>query len=179
MYGMIHRAIYDFLKEQYTETEWEAIMTALDVEPHEMISAVVYPDAQTMKLANDAAALMAISLPDFMRRLGKFWITFAGRGTYRHILEFTGDDLPSFIENLDRMHRSVVSAMPLADVPSITLADSRPGELVVDYCSNRSGLETFVIGLFEGLLQRFKLTGSVTYEGQLATSSRFIIQYHQ
>lgn len=177
MYGMIHRAVYDFLAEQHSESEWEGVKTALNVERDGMISTLVYPDAQTMQLVEDAAMLMGVPTADFMRRLGRFWVTFSERGAYRRILDFTGEDLPSFIQNLDRMHQAVVSAMPRADVPSFTLVDSRPGELVVDYRSNRTGLEAFVIGLLQGLLDRFKHYGSVTYESRVASASRFVIRY--
>lgn len=177
MYGMIHRAIYDFLAEQHSVSEWEGVKTALNLDRDGMISTLVYPDAQTMQLLEDAAALMDIPTADFMCQLGRFWITFSERGAYRHILDFTGEDLPSFIQNLDRMHQGIVLAMPQADMPSFTLVDSRPGELVVDYRSNRNGLEAFVIGLLQGLLDRFKHDGCVAHESRVACASRFIIPY--
>lgn len=177
MYVMIHRAIHDFLAEQYSESEWNSVKAALNVEPEGMISTLVYPDAQTMQLVEDAAMLMDIPTVDFMRKLGRFWVTFSERGAYRRILDFAGEDLASFIQNLDRMHQAVVSAMPRADVPSFTLVDSRPGELVVDYRSNRHGLEAFVIGLLQGLLDRFKHDGCVTHESRVASASRLVIRY--
>jgi hypothetical protein len=177
MYGMIHRAIFDFLSEQYRESEWDKVKSSLNVEHDSMISTLVYPDSQTMQLVEDAAMLLGISTEEFLRRLGRFWVMFSERGAYRRILDFAGEDLASFIQNLDRMHQAVVSAMPRADVPSFTLVDSRPGELVVDYRSNRNGLEAFVIGLLQGLLDRFKHDGCVTHESRVASASRFVVRY--
>ena len=47
-------------------------------------------------------------------------------------------------------------------VPAFAILDHEPGKLLVEYRSNRTGLEPFVAGLLEGLLERFDLVGEVT-----------------
>lgn len=174
---MIHRAICDLLADRYSEEEWEGAKAQLSIDPDGMISTQVYPDAHTLQLVDDAAGLLGVSVKDFLQQLGQFWITFAERGSFRHILDFTGGDLASFIAGLDRMHGAVVSAMPLADVPSFSLVESEPDRLIVDYRSNRQGLETFVAGLFLGLLERFGHRGAVAHLGRFDGAARFAIQY--
>lgn len=177
MYGMIHRAIYELMAAHHHESEWEAIRSVLNIDPEGMIGTVVYPDAQTFELVENAALAMRIAPDDFLQRLGHFWITFAEQGSYRHILDFTGRDLPSFIKRLDLMHQTVVSAMPHAIVPSFTLVEEQPEALTVDYRSSREGLEPFVAGLFYGLLDRFGHTGSITQVGRFGQATRFLIHY--
>ena len=179
MYGMIHRAIYALLKSQHTKNEWESRKAELSIDPDGMISTVVYPDAKTQQLVAEAALLLRIPEAEFLQQLGRFWPPFAAQGAYAHILEFTGNDLPSFISGLDQMHQAVVSAMPHADVPSFTLVENRPDALVVDYRSNRQGLEPFVTGLLHSLLDRFGDVGSVEYIGQYDDASRFLVRYGQ
>ncbi len=177
MYGMIHRAVYDFVIDQHNEDEWETVKSALNVERDGMVSTFVYSDEQTMRLIKNAARLVGVDVPEFLCRLGAFWIMFSESGPYRQILDFTGDDLASFIKNLDKMHQAVISSTPKADVPSFTLVKEYSGELVVDYRSKREGLEPFVIGLLQGLLARFEHVGNVAYKGRLGDASRFVIRY--
>jgi hypothetical protein len=177
MYGMIHRAIYELLAAHHSDSEWEDLKVVLNISPEGMISTRVYPDAQTIELVDQAAVLLRIAPDEFLRRLGRFWITFAEQGPYRHILDFTGKDLPSFIRGLNLMHQAVVSAMPQANVPSFTLIDDRSETLTVDYRSGREGLEPFVAGLFQGLLDRFGRAGSVAHVGRFGQAARFVIRY--
>lgn len=177
MYGMVHRAICELLAERHSETEWEAAKSQLSINPDGMISAQVYPDGQTLQLVNEAAGLLGVSAQEFLQQLGHFWITFAERSSYRHILDFTGADLASFIVGLDRMHEAVASAMPEADVPSFSLVECKSGMLIVDYRSNRQGLEGLVIGLFHGLLERFRHHGEVVHVGRFDGAARFAIRY--
>jgi guanylate cyclase soluble subunit beta len=90
-------------------------------------------------------------------------------------MDFTGQDLVTFINNLDRMHRSVVLAMPDARVPSFTLMEETRKRLLVRYRSDRTGLETFVIGLLEGLMDRLNETGSVEVAGRAGNTIDFAI----
>jgi guanylate cyclase soluble subunit beta len=101
-----------------------------------------------------------------LRVFGRYWVRFAELSSFGPIMDFTGQDLVTFINNLDRMHRSVVLAMPDARVPSFTLLDETDGHLLVRYRSDRTGLETFVIGLLEGLMDRLNETGTVEIAGR-------------
>lgn len=177
MYGMIHRAIYEMLAERNSVTEWERLRVGLNIDPDRMISTLVYPDCETLQLVDEAAGLLGIPVFAFFEELGRYWITFVERGSYKHIMNFTGGDLPSFIENLDQMHRAVATAMPGASVPSFRLVASAPGELSVDYRSNRDGLEPLVIGLLRGLIERFGHAGDVHFVGQNDGASRFVLRF--
>ena len=90
-------------------------------------------------------------------------------------MDFTGQDFPSFIANLDRMHLAVATAMPKAQVPSFSLIKNSPGRMEVEYRSDRAGLEKFVIGLFQGLLDRFQRQGTVNIIGVTNQATMFEI----
>ncbi|MEY3876941.1 MAG: hypothetical protein RLZZ191_624 [Pseudomonadota bacterium] len=92
-------------------------------------------------------------------------------------MNFTGQDLASFIENLDRLNLAVGAAMPGARLPSFTTISKAPGQLMVEYRSDRTGLEQFVLGLFDGLITRFGATGDVQIAEHKADSIIFELQY--
>jgi len=172
MYGMIHRAVRELVIERTGAAAWEAIEREAGVGPAELISAAVYPDPLTLRVVAAAAAQMGMETADFLRMFGRHWVRFAGSGPYAGIMDFAGHDLAGFISNLDRMHRAVQSAMPEARVPQFTLVRADAAGLVVRYGSAREGLEPFVVGLLEGLMERFGHGGAVglgerTEEGTL------------
>jgi len=53
--------------------------------------------------------------------------------------------------------------MPDADMPSFYVSRVEGRDLYIEYRSSRTGLEAFVKGLLEGLLDRFGDTGEVSF----------------
>ncbi|MDE2621030.1 MAG: heme NO-binding domain-containing protein [Sphingomonadales bacterium] len=154
---------------------WDALERDLAIGPADMISAMVYPDDLTVELFQAAAARLGLSLEACLRRFGRHWVRFAAEGPYAGIMDFVSQDLAGFIANLDRMHQAVRAAMPGARVPSFTLLAQEPACLRVGYRSSRQGLEPLVVGLLEGLLDRFGLTGRVERSGQGEAGAEFIV----
>lgn len=161
MYGMIHRAIRQMVFEEGGAEAWAAIERERGIGPAELISAAIYPDELTAELVSLAAERLALTVPECLRLLGRCWVRLAASGPYRGIMDFAGRDLASFIANLDRMHVAVVSAMPQARAPQFALVDASDDMLEVSYRSTRQGLEPFVHGLLEGLLDHFGHNGTV------------------
>lgn len=162
MYGMIHRAVREMVTETAGAETWREIERDAVVGPREMISALVYDDSVTFAIVTAASARLGISVEDALRAFGRYWIRFTVQGPYADIIRFTGRDIVTVIANLDRMHSAVLAAMPDARMPSFSIVESAPRALRVRYKSERSGLDTFVAGLMEGLLDHFGHSGEVS-----------------
>jgi hypothetical protein len=76
------------------------------------------------------------------------------------------------------MHGTLQSSMPSAILPEFALVHHDATGLSVRYISDRSGLEPFVAGLLEGLLDRFGIDGDVSWSSGGAPPV-FDIAYHQ
>lgn len=176
MYGMIHRAIRELVLEEAGDSAWDDLERQLGIGPADMISAMVYPDDQTIALLAAAAERLGLAMPECLRRFGRYWVRFAGTGSYSGIMDFVSQDLAGFIANLDRMHHAVRVAMPEARVPEFRLLESSGNRLLVGYRSTRSGLEPMVVGLLEGLLERFGLAGTVAFAGTGPDWAEFTIE---
>lgn len=161
MYGMIHRGIRQMVIDQSGSDVWGEIEARLGTGPEQFISAQVYDDELTGALLAAVAERLDTTMPECLKSFGRYWIRFAERGSYGAMMDFTGKDIATFIDNLDRMHQAVQVAMPEARVPSFRLVARSVDELQVEYRSDRGGLGPFVIGLLEGLLDRFAVTGEV------------------
>ncbi len=173
MYGMIHRGIRFMVEQELGENIWDEICSKHAIGPEHLISAHTYDDDVTIGILQGAADRFGLQLPELLQTFGRYWIKFAERGSYGAMMDFTGKDLATFVANLDRMHQAVVVAMPAARVPSFRLAERSESELVIEYRSERAGLELFVVGLLEGLLIRFGQCGSVACLSGTATPGTF------
>lgn len=175
MYGMTHRALRQMMLDRLGPSAWAKVERETSTGPADLISLCVYDDSKTIQLIVASAARLGLPVEDALREFGRYWVRFAELSSFGPIMDFTGQDLVTFINNLDRMHRSVVLAMPDARVPSFTLIEETRQRLLVRYRSDRTGLEMFVIGLLEGLMDRLNETGTVELVDRPGTAIDFAI----
>ena len=161
MYGMIHRAMRNMVHDELGEDAWLALEQTLKIGPMDLLTGKVYDDALTLRIISEAAAQLNLSVDQCLVAFGQYWIRYANEGSLASVMNFTGQDLASFITNLDRLHLAVGAAMPGARLPAFATLQSEPGHLLVEYRSERAGFEPFVMGLLQGLMNRFHTRGQV------------------
>lgn len=162
MYGMVHRAARELAIRRHGEARWNSIAENAGVSEREFISAEVFSDTVTIAIVNAVAEADGAPINTTLLELGRYWIDFAGRSAYSSVMAMAGDTLQDFCRNLDRMHTSIQATMPDAIMPSFEVETQDETGLTLIYRSQRTGLETFVQGLLEGLMARFKVEGSVS-----------------
>jgi hypothetical protein len=172
---MAHRALRQMMLDRLGPAAWAKVERETNTGPADLISLCVYDDSKTIALISASATHLGLPVEEALRVFGRYWVRFAELSSFGPIMDFTGQDLVTFINHLDRMHRSVVLAMPDARVPSFTLMEETRKRLLVRYRSDRTGLETFVIGLLEGLMDRLNETGSVEVAGRAGNTIDFAI----
>ena len=177
MYGMIHRAMRQMVHEELGEEAWLALEQKLAIGPTELLTGMVYDDALTLQIVAEAAARLNLSVEQCLFAFGQYWVRFAGQGSLSSIMKFTGQNLASFIAILDPLHLAVGAAMPGARLPSFATLENAPGHLVVEYRSDRAGLESFVLGLLQGLMDRFQARGDIEVLHRGEKSILFDIRY--
>ena len=177
MYGMAHRALRQMMLDRLGPSAWAKIERETNTGPADLISLCVYDDSKTIALISASAAHLGMAVEDALRVFGRYWVRYAELSSFGPIMDFTGQDLVTFINNLDRMHRSVVLAMPDARVPSFELLSETRQRLLVRYRSDRTGLETFVIGLLEGVMDRMGETGTVEVAARAETGPGTVIDF--
>lgn len=161
MYGLFHRTIREMVNARVGAQSWQRVEDKLSLDASHFISARVYDDALTIDILAESAKVLELSFDDLLEQFGVFWIHSTSSGQYKGIMEFTGRTLPEFLTNMDRMHTSVRVAMPNAVTPLFSVISSDESNVIVQYQSERSGLNPLVVGLLKGLLTYFHLTGSV------------------
>jgi len=177
MYGMIHRALRQMVNEQLGEEAWKALEKKVNIGPTELLTAMAYDDALTFRIVAEAADRLNLSIDECLFAFGNYWIRYADQGSLASIMNFTGATLPSFIANLDRLHLAVGAAMPGTKLPTFSVLESAEQHMLVEYRSDRTGMEEFVRGLFHGLMEKFHVLGSVEIADRPAGAIHFEIRY--
>lgn len=177
MYGMIHRALRQMVNEQLGEDAWKALEKKLNIGPTELLTAKAYDDALTFRIVAEAADRFNLTFDACLFAFGSYWVRYADQGSLASIMNFTGATLPGFIANLGRLHLAVGAAMPGTRLPTFSILEGDEQHLLVEYRSERTGMEEFVRGLFYGLMERFHVPGTVQIVGRSATTIDFEIRY--
>ncbi|MFM7674774.1 MAG: heme NO-binding domain-containing protein [Synechococcus sp.] len=181
MYGLINRAIRDMVTTYHGEDTWQRIRERAEVADEVFLSMEAYPDDLTHRLVVAASQELVLSPAEILRAFGEFWVRYTATEGYGELMAIAGDTLPEFLENLDDLHARVGVNFPRLIPPAFDCEQSGPEELELHYHSQRLGLAPMVVGLVEGLGDRFDTEVAVTQ-----TSSRddghdhdvFAVKYH-
>ncbi len=161
MYGMVHRAARQMIIENHGEASWAQILSSSGLGDESFISANVYSDDVTMSLLVAISNFLNEPVNSILHHFGIYWIKFAYSGDYKSVMNLAGNDLFSFLGNLNRMHDSVQVSIPGARLPTFIADNSSSKSIDITYASERRGLEPFVEGLLTGLLKHFGHEGEI------------------
>lgn len=177
MFGMIHKSARDMVLEHFGEVAWKEILEDSGLDDGAFVSAQSYPDEATFRLITAAATKAGQTMDQTLLSFGRHWVKSADQGPYASVMRILGGSLLESLMNLDRMHASIQIAMPGAQLPqfNVTFHDDRSIELA--YHSRRAGLEQFVCGLLEGLMERFHQRGSVGFSGVAGDARMFTLTF--
>lgn len=155
MYGLINRAIRDFVIEQAGEAAWKRVHQDAGVQEEEFVAMESYSDESTYALIASASRLLGVAQEEILKEFGRKWITYTADRGYGDLMDGWGMDVGSFLDNLNQMHARLKLAMPRLEPPHFEVVERTNNSLVLRYWSDRPGLSPMVIGLLEGLGQRF------------------------
>jgi hypothetical protein len=136
MYGLINKAVYGLVSEKFGLDAWNRIRTRAGLPDEPFLSMEQYPDEVTFSLVAAATVELGIA----------------------------GSTFPEFVKNIDHLHSRVRLSFPHLQPPSFTVSDEGANSITVHYYSTRQGLAPLVIGLFDGLGERFNLKLDITHE---------------
>ncbi len=163
MYGLVNKAVEDLVISTKGESTWKVVKQRAGIIDPVFISMQNYDDKVTYDLVAAASSELNIQAEDILRSFGRHWILYTAREGYGDLLDFSGNSLIEFIENLDNMHARIAVSMPDLNPPSFDHRETSSGDLEVHYYSDRPGLGHMVVGLLEGLIEKFNETAQVEY----------------
>jgi guanylate cyclase soluble subunit beta len=98
---------------------------------------------------------------------GKYWVLETATRSYEMLLSATGQDLVEFLTNLNVLHDRITSTFLNYSPPEFYIEEKEDHHLI-HYVSQREGLTPFVIGLLNGLSERFRCTLTILGQTDVA-----------
>lgn len=153
MHGIVNYGIQKMVTDNFGEDAWRKVLEKSGVEDVFEL-ARPYPDTATVQLAVAAGEVLELPVPEVLKAYGKWWISFA-KEDYSGIFQKAGSSFFEFISGLNDHHARMAYMMPGLVPPKFEVTDHENNAFTLNYYSEREGLETFVMGLIEGLGEHF------------------------
>lgn len=180
MYGLINRAIQEMVCQRFGEETWSEIREQAGIKERIFLVLEPYPDEVTHRLFAAASQVLRLSTWEIMQIFDQHWIKYTGTAGYQEIMAMGGDSFKEFLENLDDLHSRVGIQFPALSPPSFECDEIDQGTLEVHYSSTRRGLAPMVVGLIEGLGEKFSTDVEITQLSSIdhgADQDTFQIKY--
>ena len=116
MYGLINRAIQEYVASKYGRQKWDAVREAAAVTVLDFDGMQQYPDEMSYALVNASAQELGETPEAVLEALGEYWIQFTGRQGYGEVLKAAGPDLVSMLQNLDLLHSRIARSSPISNL---------------------------------------------------------------
>lgn len=162
MYGIVNQAVKGFVEENHGLEMWRKIHTKAGA-PESFAAMSPYEDAITYNLVGAASELLQTPAEKILKGFGEYWVDKVATAHYESIMTRSGQNFVDFVKNLDHMHQRIRVTFPNYNPPSFRVKVLAPGQLQVDYYSDRAGLLPFVEGLFIALGRYFREGVDLTY----------------
>lgn len=138
----------------FGEATWKRVEARSETDASHYVSTTPYPDELTMGIVTAACEELNVAAADLLHTFGKHWVLNTAKTEYEDLMALCGDDLKTFLINLDRMHEQVAFTFQNLQQPSFEL-ETVDGDTLLHYRSARNGLSEFVVGLLMGLSEYF------------------------
>jgi len=157
MYGLINNALKSMIQRQFDQQTWDIILEKADVGEDSFVSMQRYEDELTYKLVGATSEVLNESASTCLELFGHYWATVTAPDAYGVLMEATGKDLVTFLENINALHDRITSTF-VGYVPPYFIVEQGKDKICLRYESKREGLTPFVIGLLHGLAEGFQQT---------------------
>ena len=164
MYGLVNRAVRDLVILKSNLETWNEICEEAGIAVTDFTAMDTYPDAVTYDLVRVISSKLNMGAADVLRAFGRHWILYTAKEGYGEILSMFGQDFETCVRNLNSMHARMGAMMPHLVPPRFVvtkIGDS--ANLRVEYHSKRLGLGPMVLGLLEGLAERFMIQVEIEF----------------
>lgn len=157
MYGMVQLGMQQLVTTRYGADTWLSITAAAGEPDLVSVSNQPYPDALKFSLVAAACDLLEIDASDLLREFGRYWVRDFAPEHYSSLLDAAGATFPEMIRSLNSLHTRAGLIFRGYQPPRFEVLEEDEQTVRLQYTSEREGLSPFVIGLLEGLGDRFSL----------------------
>lgn len=163
MYGMVNQAVKGLIVQEVGESAWASIVQNTGA-PSSFEDMLVYDDKITYDIVAEISRQLEVSAEDLLIKFGAYWIENIALKNYQDLLDKKKHNIYTFLQNLNAMHDHLKITYPKLMPPIIRSKELDNKDIQIDYYSKRVGLESFVIGLLQGLMEHFEVSGEISFD---------------
>lgn len=175
MYGLINKAIKEFITLHHGNEVWEETNRELGLSESQFISMESNPDEVTFRMLDHLSRKTGIPKTELAEQMGEYFLDFAGKEGFGDLLELAGDTLPELLQNLNELHVRVKMLMPDLNPPRFEISDQTENALMLHYYSSRDGFAVFMVGVLKGLFKKFNLKGDLNVLPPVSPGEKCIV----
>jgi hypothetical protein len=163
MYGLVNRALQQLVCARCGEAVWDEIRVNAGVQEEVFMRMDSYPDEVTHRLLAAASERLATPPAELLREFGHYWMKYTMVEGYGALLSDLGPTLHDALSALDGMHARVTLLYPALKPPMFRLTGVTPDGMSLHYHSERVGFAPMIIGLVEGLGERYGVSVDIRH----------------
>lgn len=179
MYGLVNRALQQLVCTHHGTRTWDTIRAKAGVADEVFVRMDSYPDEVTHRLVAAASEVLGAPADELLKGFGRYWVRYTMVEGYGALLSDLGPTLHDALAALDAMHARVALLYPALKPPSFRISSVADDRISLHYHSERYGLAPMIIGLVEGLGERYRMRVEVRHaaaKGEGCDHDRFDIR---
>lgn len=163
MYGLVNRALQQLVCAQHGKTVWDDIRAKAGVADEVFVRMDSYPDEITHRLVAATADVLQLPADALLKEFGRYWMRYTMVEGYGALLSDLGPTLHDALAALDSMHARVALLYPALRPPQFRISAVSADRLSLHYQSERCGFAPMIVGLVEGLGERYGIRVAVCH----------------
>lgn len=167
MYGLINNAMQSMIRDKFGDDQWQKILEVSGVPEDSFLTMRSYDDATTYDLVGAAAEVLGVPVEACLNMFGEYWVLETASKAYGPLMDASGDSMVEFLGNMNALHDRITGTFLNYVPPEFEVQDLGDQRYRIHYISKREGLIPFVVGLLNGLSQRFSSDLEIHYQEEL------------
>lgn len=150
MYGIINKAIKEFVVIHYGEKNWKAMQLKECCPPGFLSTEQPYNEILILECAKCISEIKNENSSSVLERLGQFVIC-ATHKNYTTFMDSRGDNLKDYLINLPEFHNRISLIYPELKAPEFSISTITPNSLQLHYNCLSEDFSPFIKGYIKGI----------------------------
>ncbi|GFR47155.1 hypothetical protein Agub_g8846, partial [Astrephomene gubernaculifera] len=155
MIGWVNSSVESFIRDKFGDDVWNDVVKAAGVGERGWVSSCPYPDSETYKLVTTASSLLGVTPAQALEAFGNYFVEYVCKQGYDKLLQSLGSNIAEFLQSLNNLHLHLTMSFPSMSAPAFKCTAVGPESLELHYYSNRPALGPIVVGVLQGLAERY------------------------
>lgn len=160
MYGIIYKAIKQYVVDSFDNNTWETIKNNSSTVIDTSLIEQPYNDQITYELAVITAKQTGKPLNEILFGFGEQVIKSTTEN-YSIFIESRGNNMKDYLINLPNFHNRIMLIYPELTPPEFRVSNIGDDCLALHYVSNMTGMLSFIKGYLTGLMKAFEETPNI------------------